>query len=134
MLTFLSRLESKIFLIYFAKRCLKPGKIWVLQNRSAIYALHSGVKVSEIQIWPHIPNLFDCKLSIYCFDNKCSKKSGKSGKYRVRIKNPDLKFRKFFKPKIFQNWILRWVYEIKSFSIMSPSMLLLLTQNCLCEF
>ena len=62
------------------------------------------------------------------------KKSGKSEKYRVQIKNPDLKFRKFLKPKIFQNRILRWVYEIKSFSKMSPSMCLLLAQNCLCEF
>ena len=38
---------------------------------------------------PYIPNLFDYELSICYSINENSKKSGKSGKYRVRIKNPD---------------------------------------------
>ena len=37
----------------------------------------------------YIPNLFDYKPSKYHLDSKNSKKTGKSGKYRVRIENPD---------------------------------------------
>ena len=45
-----------------------------------------GLRNSNCQ---YIPNLFDYELSICFFVYENSKKSGKSGKYRVRIKNPD---------------------------------------------
>ena len=56
------------------------------------YVLHPLIKSYR----PYFPNLFDYKASKYYFKYKNSKKSGKSGKYRVRVKNPDPDSGKFF--------------------------------------
>ena len=58
-----------------------------------------GLRNSNCQ---YIPNLFDYELSICFFVYENSKKSGKSGKYRVRIKNPDPEFRKKFELKFYK--------------------------------
>ena len=51
---------------------------------------HEGLKNSNCLF---IPNLFDYKLFMCCFEKEIFKKSGKFGNYTVRVKNPDPKLR-----------------------------------------